>query len=386
MLTPIQGRDEMRAALARSAIAGELPGSLLLHGPPGVGRQRLGLWLAQTLLCLEPDPRTGGCNECMPCKLALRLEHPDLHWFFPLPRPKGVSGPEKLADALEEARALELAARRSNPWYGTAPGEPVGIFLAQVQTIRRLAQPRPAMGRRKVFLIADAEHLVPQESSPEAANALLKLLEEPPAETTFILTSAGPNTLLPTIHSRLLPLRVQPLPEDEVARILHEQRGVDPSTAATAARLAQGSIGRAIGFLPVAGQQGPLEAQRQQARQFLAAIGNASPVQRLGYAHAISPTGARGTFTETLSALSIWLRDLGAVANGAEELVTNFDALEFLRELHQRLPAAASATPAALLAIEEAHDLAQGNVNPQLTMAWLLKTLRQILTGALVTP
>lgn len=380
MLPPIKGRHDLRATLAQSICDGELPGSLLLHGPPGVGRQRLGLWLAQTLLCLEPDRQNGGCGECTPCRLALRLEHPDLHWFFPLPRPKGVSGPERLADALEDARALELAARRSNPWYSTAPGEPLGIFLAQVQTIRRLAQPRPAMGRRKVFLIADAEHLVPQESSPEAANALLKLLEEPPSDATFILTAAGPNTLLPTIHSRLLPIRLQPLPEDEVAGILSEGRGVDPETARTTARLAQGSIGRALGFLPSAGQPGPLEQQRQQARRLLAAVGTGSAQQRLGAAHALSPTGARGTFTEILSALSIWLRDLAATANGAEELVTNRDALPFLRELHQRLPAATTATPDALLAIEEAHDLAQGNVNPQLIMAWLLKTLRQTLT------
>jgi DNA polymerase-3 subunit delta' len=313
--------------------------------------------------------------------MALRLEHPDLHWFFPLPRPKGVSGPERLGEALEEARAAELTARRANPWRSTAPGEPVGIFLAQVQTIRRLAQPRPAMGRRKVFIIADAEHLVPQESSPEAANALLKVLEEPPTETTFILTSSGPNTLLPTIHSRLLPIRLQPLPQDEVAQILGEQLGVDQRTAEIAARLAQGSIGRALGFLPSNGEPGPLEAQRQQARQLLAAIGAASPVQRLAAAHAMPPTGARGTFTELLDSLSIWLRDLAAISNDADEYVTNRDGLEFLRDLNERLPSARTAVPTALLAIEEAHDLAQGNVNPQLTLAWLLKTLHQILAA-----
>jgi DNA polymerase-3 subunit delta' len=288
-----------------------------------------------------------------------------------------VSGPERLGEALEEARALELANRRNDPWYTTAPGEPVGIFLAQVQTIRRLAQPRPAMGRRKVFLIADAEHLVPQESSPEAANALLKLLEEPPTETTFILTAAGPNTLLPTIHSRLLPIRVRPLPEEEVTRILAEHRGADPATASHAARLGLGSIGRALGFLHTSGGPGPLEAQRQEARQLLAAIGNASPRQRLAAAHALSPTGARGSFTEILTALSTWLRDLAATANGAEDLVTNRDSLEFLRELARRLPHAATATHRALLAIEEAHDMAQVNINPQLTLAWLLKTTHQ---------
>lgn len=381
MLPEIQGHDEIRASLARAANRGEIPGSLLIHGPVGVGRQRLGLWLAQTLLCESPNPDRGACDACAPCRMVQRLEHPDLHWFFPLPRPKGVSGPDKLGDALEEARAAELAARRAEPWRASAPGESVGIYLAQVQTIRRLAQPRPVLGKAKVFLIADAEHLVPQESSQEAANALLKLLEEPPPATTFILTASGTNTLLPTIRSRLLPIRLRPLSEDEIVRILTTQRGTDLPTAQTAARLAQGSIGRALGFLPVAGEPGPLEELRQQARELLEAVAAPSATPRLAAAHAVQPTGARGTFTEVLDALSTWIRDLTAAANGAEDRIANRDAVDLLRRLGTRLPAAAHASHRALLAIEKAQDMAQGNVNPQLTMAWLLEALHRILSG-----
>jgi len=381
MLPEIRGHDDIRATLARAVSAGEIPGSLLIHGPVGVGRQRLGLWLAQTILCQAPDPVRGACNTCAPCRMVNRLEHPDLHWFFPLPRPKGASGPDKLADALEEARAAELAARRADPWRASVPSDSVGIYLAQVQTIRRLAQPRPALGKAKIFLIADAEHLVPQESSQEAANALLKLLEEPPPATTFILTACGPNTLLPTIRSRLLPIRLRPLPEDDIVHILTTQRGTDLPTAQTAARLAEGSIGRALGFLPVDGEPGPLEQLRQQARELLEAIAAPTTPPRLAAAHAVQPTGARGVFTEVLDALSTWLRDLAATANGAEDRVANRDALELLRRLHQRLPAAAHASHRALLALEEAQTMAQGNVNPQLTMAWLLETLHRILSG-----
>jgi hypothetical protein len=154
---------------------------------------------------------------------------------------------------------------------------------------------------------------------------------------------------------------------------------VDQKTAEAAARLAQGSIGRALGFLPSAGEPGPLESQRQQARRLLATIGPESPVQRLAAAHAIPPTGARGGFTEVLDTLATWLRDLAATANGAEDCVTNNDALDFLRDLHRRLPGSTDAVPAALLAVEDAYDLAQGNVNPQLTIAALLETLRRIL-------
>ena len=106
------------------------------------------------------------------------------------------------------------------------------------------------MGDRKVFIIGDAEFLVPQEASPEAANALLKVLEEPPADTTFILTAADAESLLPTIKSRVLPLRVRPLPADVVERTLVQHAGADAKQARLAARLSQGSIGRALAFLP----------------------------------------------------------------------------------------------------------------------------------------
>lgn len=381
MLPEIRGREELRRSIARTIAAGELPGSLLLHGPVGVGRQRLALWIAETLLCENADQNRGGCGECRSCRLVRRLEHPDLHWFFPLPRPKGTSGPERLAEALETARTERLAERRRDPWREPMTGEPVGLYVAQVQTIRRLAQPRPSMGRQKVFIIGDAEHLVPQESSPEAANALLKLLEEPPPQTTFLVTASGPNTLLPTIHSRLLPIRVHPLSEGEIIEILVEELEIDRGTALSAARLAGGAIGRAIGFLPTGGKAGPLERVRSEARQLLEVIAERTSTGRLAAAHRISPSGARGEFTARLEALSTWIRDLGAVANGANDLIVNSDAEEFLTRTARQLPGADRRIGEALLTIEEAQDLALGNVNPQLIMAWLLKRLRQVLTG-----
>lgn len=380
VLPPIQGHTETRAALTRAALQGELPGSLLIHGPAGVGKQRLGLWLAQLLACHEPTA-LGPCESCAACRLAGRLEHPDIHWFFPLPRPKGASGPDKLAEALEDARAAELAARREDPWRITVPGEPVGIFLAQVQTIRRLSSIRPAMGRRQTFIIGDAERLVPQESSPEAANALLKVLEEPPADTTFILTAGSPDAILPTIRSRLLPVRLRPLSEEEVMRFLVEHRGVRDEMASTAARLSGGSIGRSLGFLPSGDEPGPYEALRRRARELLAAATSQSATPRLAAAHALPPTGARGSFVDLLEFLAVWLRDLAAVANGAPELATNVDATSFLQDLARRTPGAVTAIPDALRTVGEAQELAQGNVNPQLILARLLTKLHEQLSG-----
>ncbi len=380
-LAPLHGHEAARASLADAERKGELPASLLIHGPAGIGKQRLGLWLAQLLVCHAPGAN-GPCDDCHGCRLSSRLEHPDVHWFFPLPRPRGASGPEKLADALEDARAAELEARRADPLRPTATAEPVGIFLAQVQTLRRLAGVRPAMGRRKVFLVGAAERLVPQESSPEAANALLKLLEEPPPETTLILTASDPDALLDTIRSRLLPVRLRPLPVDEVVAFLVRHGGADEPLARTAARLSEGSIGRALAFLPADDEPGPLDTLRQDARTLLAAATAPSPLPRLAAAHAIPPGGARGSFTDTLDFLDLWLRDLAAIAAGAEPVVVNVDALDFLGDLARRLPDASAAVPDAIRAVDEARAMARGNVNPQLILARLLASVRRALAGA----
>lgn len=379
-LPPISGHEAVRETLARAAIRNQLPGSVLIHGPAGVGRQRLGLWLGQLLLCESPG-ELEPCGACTACHLCLRLEHPELHWFFPLSRPKGASGPDRLAAALEDARADELEARRQDPVRPATPGEPVGLFLAQIQTLRKLASTRPAMGSRRVFLIGDAELLVPQESSPEAANALLKVLEEPPAGTTFILTARDPDALLPTLRSRLLPARLRPLPEEQVIEFLLANANTDEAHARSAARLAQGSIGRALAFLPNGEEPGPLEALRQEARNLLRAAATTTAHKRIAAAHAASPAGARGAFSDTLDFLALWIRDLAAVANGAGTLVVNTDAQDALTELARRLPAAGAHSPAAIRAVEDARALAYGNVNPQLILYRLLTSLHNILHG-----
>ena len=376
-LPDVVGHADVRAALGGAISRGELPGSILLHGPVGIGKQRLALWTAQRLLCDSPlgaEP----CGKCRPCVLASRLEHPDLHWFFPLTRPKA-SGPDRLADALEEARATELADRRERPFRPTLPGELTGIYLAQVQTIRRMAIARPAMGSRKVFVIGDAEQLVPQEASTEAANALLKVLEEPPPHTIFILTSNDPDELLPTIKSRLLPVRVRPLSEDLVADTLQTHLNVEPRLASLVAHLSEGSIGRALAFLPDDGEPGPLEVLRTHARELLEAAVAKTPVDRLAAALATSPAGARGAFADTLDFLAFWIRDLAAIADGAPEMVVNVDSRERLERLITHLNSAASGAPDALRSIDIARGMTRSNINPQLTLAWLLKDIGQAL-------
>lgn len=373
-LPDLINHESTRASLAAALTRNQLPGSLLIHGPVGVGKQRLALWLAQRLVCDEPG-EVEPCGTCAACKAVLRLQHPDVHWFFPMPRPKSSGGADKMADALEEARAEALEEKRAQPFRATLPSDTIGIYVGLIQTLRRLATARPSMGRRKVFIVGDAEYLVPQEASPEAANALLKILEEPPADTTFILTAADPDSLLPTIRSRVLPVRVRPLDVETVQRVLMEKVGADPKKAKLAAHLSEGSIGRALAFLPDDDEAGALEAIRQQARQLLEAATATNAALRLTAAHSIAPSGARGSFLDTLDFLALWIRDLAAAAEGADDLIVNADARTRLSELAKQLPRASAGAAEALRHIENARGLTTFNINPQLALASVLRSV-----------
>lgn len=378
-LHPVWGHEELRRSLARARSTDALPGSLLLHGPPGAGKQRLGLWIGQLLLCEEVGPE-GPCDACRACRLALRLEHPDLHWHFPLSSPR--SGPtEKQADELEEARAEGLRLRRARPIGVHRADEPRGIYMAAVYTLRRQVTRRPAMADRQIFLVAESELLVPQAANPEAANALLKLLEEPPAGTWIVLTSDAPGRLLPTIRSRTLPLHVPPLPREDVERFLVDEAGVEAEAAEKAASLSGGSIGRALGFLPDADDDRSLDTARRDAFRILQAA--LDPRPGAGFRRALhqKPAGARG-LAEELDLLEGWLRDLAAVAAGSDAPLLNPDAREALEKLATG-PGGAGVSPAALArgreAVEEARGMARGNVNPQLLVAGLVRDLRRTL-------
>lgn len=379
-LHPVHGHTALRSTFAGSLGKDSLPSALLLHGPQGVGKQRLALWLAQLDLCENRSPE-GPCGACRSCRLALRLEHPDVHWYFPLPRPKGASSPEKMSDALEAARFARLAEIREDALQPSRPAEPTGIYLAAARALRRRAQSRPSMADRQVFIIGDAETLVPQEASPEAANALLKLLEEPPNDTRFVLTSSQPGSLLDTIRSRTVPVLVPPLSEREVVDFLVAQ-GVAADAVEAAARLSGGAIGRALGYLPQEdGSEGALEIERRDAfallRAALAPRAGASMVEALQQ----KVSGARALLG-LLASLEVWLRDLAAIAAGIPDRAVNQDGVPWMSRKARERGWPPEAVARCLARVDEAAVQARGNVNPQLLVAGLLLDLRDILESS----
>jgi len=380
MMHGVVGHEEARRSLARSFLAGSLPTSLLLLGPRGVGKQRMALWTAQVVLCDAPTV-AGPCDACRHCTRVRKLEHPDMHWHFPLARPRGASTPEKLRDALEVARFERLAEIRSAPLRSSWDPDRTAIYLAAARSIRAAAGSRPAEQGEQVFIIADAEMLVPQESSPEAANALLKLLEEPPEDTRFILTSSEPGRLLETIRSRTVPLHLAPLEVGRVRDVLVELAGADPEAAEHAATLGEGSIGLALGYLPDGDDPGPLEELRRRAARLLQAALQ-SPGE--GYRIALADFGVSGgqALADLLDHVDRWLRDLAAAASDAEAFAASGDARDWLRSTVRKHDLHAVDLARALECVDRARLEARGNVSPQLVVAGMIAELRAILLGS----
>ncbi len=378
-LHPLFGHADLQASLSRAWATDSLPSSLLIHGPRGVGKQRLALWLGQLFLCPESGP-SGPCGDCKGCRMAMNLEHPDLHWYFPLPKPKRVR-PAKLAEAMEEARYEALTERRQHPLRpASAATEPTGLYLAVAQTLRSHAHRRPAVGPRQVFVIGQAETLVPQESSQEAANALLKLLEEPPPSTRLILTSSEPGRLLPTIRSRTMPLHLPALSPDGVEEFLVEVGEVSRDDARRAAHLGRGSIGRALGFLPNEGEPGPLEVLRTQAFELLTAASDTDAGAVYRKSLELAATRSRGLMP-LFELLEDALRDLSATAARTSQGLINTDREELLERIRRGRDIHPLTVTRAFRHLEEAKELVAGNVNSQLIVVGLLTGIREELLG-----
>lgn len=336
---------------------------LLLSGPAGVGKQRLALWLAQLVLCQQPDPEP--CGSCRACRLVGTLSHPDLHWFIPVPRPRGGSDPEKQIDETGQLLAQAIEDRRSQPLYGETDGM-ASHSIATVRLLQRRAALTSVEGGQQVFILGEADRLVVQEASQEAANALLKLLEEPPPQSLFILTTVDPRRLLPTIRSRAVTLRLGRLDDAEVREFLQSHLRPARSGGDLEQRVAQaeGAIGRAIGSRDEAGKA------RRAATDLLEAI-LTGPAPALERALRQPPWSARGEFTALLDALA---ETLGEAARGVVGHPTRGELPEQL--LRYRSP---EPLLHALERVADAREAAGGNVNPQILLAVLGEELAEVL-------
>lgn len=351
-LPPVFGHETLKNRLAGAIASSRFPQSALLSGQVGVGKQRIALWVAQALLC-EQTSAGHPCGRCTGCTRVSTLSHPDLHWFIPIPRPKG-QDPAKQVEEAESSLAEAMAERRKKSQYGRPDGMD-SHSIASVRLLQRKVILTPAIARKKVVIVGDAERLVVQESSPEAANAMLKVLEEPPADTVVLLTVADPQALLPTIRSRLVPIRVGPISDEAVRQYLSTEADPLVTGAALDRRvlLAEGSIGRAIWA------DTDTEKADRAAEAFLSAVAK-GPAGWSAAALSQVPWHARGEYTALLDAVSLRIRLL-------------------LKDDRTADRTRAVRWSQALQRVETARWEAQGNANPRLGLAVLGQDLQRLL-------
>jgi DNA polymerase III subunit delta' len=355
-IVPLYGHQDLQRRFREAITRQTFPASLLLQGPRGTGKQRLAVWIGQILLCETAD--AAPCGVCQSCRFSSELRHPDLHWYFPRPRLKD-SDPD-LADVREDYEEAIGERVRDSGLYA-APSGSDGLFVATVRAIVQQAVMSPAMARRKVFVIGDAERMVPQEGSDQAANAFLKLLEEPSADTTIILTSSEPGALLPTIRSRVVSFRVAPLSQDDLKAFLADKLVASrlagesnvPKAMLERVAFAGGAPGRLL--------SGALWTQAIENAERLLESATGKPLARYEAAWQQASSKARGSFADTLDALTVALhhRARAAVERGSIQ--------------------GALGAAKAMDAVETAKERVDSNVSPQLITVNLLRELQEIL-------
>ncbi|MDP6576581.1 MAG: DNA polymerase III subunit delta' [Dehalococcoidales bacterium] len=285
----VVGQDRVVSLLQRSLETGSLAHAYLLVGSPHVGKMTLALNMAQALNCLAYERP---CGECASCQKIVSVGHSDVQ----------VIGRLTLGEDLSEDKL---------------------ISTEQIKEIQHSASLPPFEGRYKVFIVEGAELL-----STEAANRMLKTLEEPISTVVFILLAVNDRLMPATVVSRCQRLELTPMPVAEVESTLSSRWGIESSRARLLARFSHGCLGWALEAVSDDG----LLTRRAEKMDRLLKVVNADYEERFTYASQLASrfTQNRGTVQEILDLWLDWWRDLLLVWIGCRDFITNIDRLATL--------------------------------------------------------
>jgi DNA polymerase-3 subunit delta' len=331
--------QERAVRLLRSALSrGQPHHAYLVAGPRGVGKELLARLFAQAANC-EAAEADRPCGTCSACTSIARRIHPDVAWVLP----------QSEAVARGQIARVDLDGAPSRD-----------IRVDEVRALSRRLALAAARGRRKVAVLTPAEAL-----NERAQNALLKTLEEPPPQTTFLLVSEQPDALLATVRSRCARVQLAPLAPELIASRL-AARGIPDAEARERALRAEGSLGRALAI-----ESGELARQHALVRAFEAAVAAPDEIEALDLAEL---QGERDAALELATVVQAWTRDLLVQAAGGA-----IDAVE-LRELCERV---ACETPRYALLEQsevcaEVMEALEQNGNGRLQLERLLLRIREV--------
>ena len=313
--------------LLRTAVrSGRVSHAYLFVGPRGVGRHDTAAAFAHLLNCERPD--ADACGQCRACRLIASGQHPDVR-------------------TVDVERGLLL---------DPADSTRTAIGIKQVLALRREVVYPPYEGRWKVYIFVNADTM-----TSEAANSLLKVLEEPPSQVVIILIAESTVPMLPTVVSRCQLVRFLLIPAPAIEQALVDRFGVARGRARFIAALAGGQLGRAVMWVT---SEEALQL-REKMLDLLERLEQADPLERLDAAEELAKE--KEVLPELLDIALFWFRDLLVWQETADEgLLINLDRKERIASLAGGM--AAEALNARIDAVEGAKEALRRNVHPRLAL------------------
>jgi DNA polymerase III subunit delta' len=306
MLNRLTGNERVKTLLRRILESKRVPGALLFSGEEGVGKKLFALEVARALNCRTPE-RVEGCGRCPSCQRIGKFNYPQ----------------SSDSDDWKEIIWTD------HPDVGMVVAPKRVLLVDQMRLIEREANYRPYEGKARVFLVDDADKL--NESS---ANALLKVLEEPPHTSHLVLLTSRPAMLLPTITSRCQMIRFSPISPEEIESHLVNNKVANASEAHLRARVARGSLGRAL-----AQDFDEFDAQRSAMLRVLQALAmDKDRIQLLRSAEELNEAKYKDEYEARLDVLETLIRDAWMLSLGTpENAIVNQDLLPQLKKLSANL-------------------------------------------------